>query len=536
MAYYPYYISIDFGTSNTSIAYWDGVSETFELSRLLSTDTYKMASSAYCRSDGSFEFGDIVSYKIDDWKSESNETERRLVQNRLILSPKSHIKHVEIPPISPTERVKVIDLISSFFLYLKEGLEENDLDDQIGQKVILTHPVSFSQEECSNLVAAANKGGFKIVVLLPEPVAAAYRYNGYGKNLVVIDLGGGTLDLAFVSKMSNGELQVRDKDGDLELGGNKFDEDLYDYLLSHCGIREKVNKLLGNSDFKDLEILHECRIYKEGFSRKIAEGKEKYRKTILLSEEKGGTVKFDLTRFEFELAIEETLNAIITKADSFLTRVKKKFGEVDNIILTGGASLLPSFQEKLKEALDAQILLMKDYDTAVVSGACIYANKFLINEDDLKENQEQIFKSIKGRVELNEDREAFNRLVELANREFPQAMHELGVAYKKGLVVKKNNHEAVKLLKRCIELGHSSSVPELATIYLSEKDSVTEGYALLKSAVENGNKDALLQIGLCYLYGTGVDLNLESAKNYFIKAMLHDYHDAFIYYIWLTQK
>jgi len=534
VAYYPYYISIDFGTSNTSVAYWDGVSENYELSRLLSTDAYKMPSSVYCNLDGLFEFGDIVSEKIGDWKTIEDESERRSVQNRLILSPKKYIKHVEIPPISPSENVKVVDLISSFFLYLKEGLEDKDLDDQIVQKVVLTHPVSFSQEECSNLVNAAIKGGFKVVELIPEPVAAAYGYNGYGKNLVVVDLGGGTLDLAFVSKISNGELQVLDTDGDPDLGGNKFDEDLYDYLLKHCGIKAKVNKLLGNSDFKDLEILNECRIYKEGFSRKIAAGEEKYRKTILLSEDKGGMIKFDLNKFEFEKAIEETVETIITKVSSFIKRGKKKFGDIDNVILTGGASLLPSFQEKLNNALDIKVLLQKDYDTAVVSGACIYANSFLFSDNDLKENQQQIFESIKGKVEHNEDREAFNSLVELANRGFPPAMHELGVAYNKGLIVKKNINEAARWFNRCLELEHLSSLPELALIYLLDKNTITEGYSLLKSAVEKGNQHATFQLGLCYLYGKGVQLNLESAKDCFIKALDHDYHDALIYYI-LTQ-
>ena len=85
--------------------------------------------------------------------------------------------------------------------------------------------------------------GLEVVRLISEPTAAAFHFGMTNKreeriNVLVFDLGGGTLDVSILSIFEN-KYEVKSTKGDTHLGGKDFDDILaihfhVKHLFSHC--------------------------------------------------------------------------------------------------------------------------------------------------------------------------------------------------------------------------------------------------------------------------------------------------------------
>ncbi|MBV8504319.1 MAG: Hsp70 family protein [Alphaproteobacteria bacterium] len=99
---------------------------------------------------------------------------------------------------------------------------------------VITIPAAFSVLQCEATKRAGNLAGFKHVVLLQEPIAAAISY-GFAttanENWLVYDLGGGTFDVALISS-KDGVLSVLGHNGDNFLGGKNLDWEIVDKVLA----------------------------------------------------------------------------------------------------------------------------------------------------------------------------------------------------------------------------------------------------------------------------------------------------------------
>jgi molecular chaperone DnaK len=81
-----------------------------------------------------------------------------------------------------------------------------------------------------NLTLAAKDAGFKKIQLVDEQISSIlYFYNELANDkndeeneILVFDLGGGTLDISYVSKKKN-NYDVLFSDGDEHFGGDNFD-------------------------------------------------------------------------------------------------------------------------------------------------------------------------------------------------------------------------------------------------------------------------------------------------------------------------
>jgi L1 cell adhesion molecule like protein len=83
--------------------------------------------------------------------------------------------------------------------------------------------------------------GLEVVRLISEPTAAAFHFGMTNKreeriNVLVFDLGGGTLDVSILSIFEN-KYEVKSTKGDTHLGGKDFD----DILVEHCA--QKFHKI-----------------------------------------------------------------------------------------------------------------------------------------------------------------------------------------------------------------------------------------------------------------------------------------------------
>lgn len=144
--------------------------------------------------------------------------------------------------------------------------------EEIEEAVIGT-PVNVDLEHRSALIRSASAAGFRSVRLVYEPTSAligAVEPSALdARSLVlVIDWGGGTLDMAVVRKDGNliREIEV---DGDVrDLGGSRMDDEIVREVLErHPELRKKVDAVDGGFDRLKYEI--------EGAKRDIlSEGNE----------------------------------------------------------------------------------------------------------------------------------------------------------------------------------------------------------------------------------------------------------------------
>jgi len=98
---------------------------------------------------------------------------------------------------------------------------------------VITIPAYFSALQAEATKRAGQIAGFKHVVLLQEPLAAAMAYgfdNSENQNWLVYDLGGGTFDVALISS-KDGILTVLENGGDNFLGGKEFDLKIVDEII-----------------------------------------------------------------------------------------------------------------------------------------------------------------------------------------------------------------------------------------------------------------------------------------------------------------
>src|SRR3990167_4449659 len=116
-----------------------------------------------------------------------------------------------------------------------------DAEEKIGDKItqaVITVPAYFDDSQRQATKNAGEIAGLEVLRIINEPTAAAFAY-GYDKagdqKIVVYDLGGGTFDISVLDiAHGNGQstVEVKATNGDTHLGGDYFDRQIIDWILS----------------------------------------------------------------------------------------------------------------------------------------------------------------------------------------------------------------------------------------------------------------------------------------------------------------
>ena len=144
---------------------------------------------------------------------------------------------------------------------------------------VVTHPANWGDARISVLVdaaAAAAGRGWPRPQPLSEPVAAAQAILGMDNipqqaRLVVLDLGGGTVDATVVDRNGSTLTVVGQPQGRDGIGGEDYDQRLARWMTAEVGAEGLYDRLAGSSDPEDrelaVEIRSDARNVKEQLSR-----------------------------------------------------------------------------------------------------------------------------------------------------------------------------------------------------------------------------------------------------------------------------
>lgn len=269
--------------------------------------------------------------------------------------------------------------ISSYLLeYLVQCAEEY-INEKI-ERAVITVPAYFSDTQRKAVVEAGKLAGIKVERIINEPTAASLDYGidhmEECKNILVYDLGGGTLDVT-VLEMFDGVLEVKASSGNNRLGGKDFDNSLMDYCL------ERFHSKYGIDITDDKRAM--MRLKKECEKCKIALSTDQEYSIVLpfFAEANGKPVSLEeeIDRQLFENLIKAHIDSTREPIQRALHDAKLKKEDIDLILLVGGSTRIPYVRDFIEAELGkAPGLSLVDPDLAVVRGASIQAG---ILEDEI---------------------------------------------------------------------------------------------------------------------------------------------------------
>ncbi len=253
------YVGIDFGTSNSHFAYCDVKALQAEPIRLggASSQATCVLWKRPCLGEN-----EVVAYgtqALQEW-SVLNEDERAL-----------HVLAAGFKPdlvASEAARRSALAFLRKAYLEMTEGGLVKGIGATAGVPVVIGVPAEIGEEHVAVTGQLAREAGFGSVTCVAEPLGAlAYHLANNDLNLqaaregvVVVDFGGGTLDVAVVD-----DTGLRQPWGEPLLGGRLFDDLFYQWLLDQSpGLTVKPHDWL-------YVWTSSCRALKEAFSRHWAQ-------------------------------------------------------------------------------------------------------------------------------------------------------------------------------------------------------------------------------------------------------------------------
>ena len=220
-------------------------------------------------------------------------------------------------------------------------------------RVVVCVPSGVTEVERRSVIEATEEAGARHTGLIEEPMAAAI---GAGIDIsapfgsMVIDIGGGTTDVAVISL---GGIVLSDS---VKVAGDKFDEAIIRYM------KKKHNMLIGERTAEEIKINigsafpRKEQIYMEGAGRNLISGLPK---VVTISSNE--TIE----------ALEEPLNAMMETLHGVLERVPPELSSdiaENGICMTGGGALLYGLDRLLSEKTGIPCYVAEDAISCVAIG------------------------------------------------------------------------------------------------------------------------------------------------------------------------
>ncbi len=232
-------------------------------------------------------------------------------------------------------------------------------------RIMICIPSRVTEVEKKAVIDAATQAGARKVYLIEEPIAAAI---GAGIDIskpcgnMVVDIGGGTTDIAVIS------LGGSVTSTSLKVAGDKFDE----YIIKY--IKKKYNVIIGERTAEDLKVNIGCVYPKMQDVEMDIRGRDLLDglpKTITIH-----SSEMLEAMIEPALMIVDAVHSVLEKTPPELAADISDRG----IYMTGGGCLVDGLDKLLQEKTGINVMIAQDTVSCVALGT----GKALDNLDSLK--------------------------------------------------------------------------------------------------------------------------------------------------------
>ncbi|KAA8527606.1 hypothetical protein F0562_034999 [Nyssa sinensis] len=350
-------IGIDIGTSQCSIAVWNGS----EVELLRNTRDQKIMRSYVTFKD------EIPSGGISSQLSHENE----MLSGAAIFNMKRLIGRVDTDPVVHASKslpflVQTLDIgvrpfiaalvnniwrsttpeeVLAIFLVELRVMAEIQLKHPV-RNVVLTIPVSFSRFQLTRIERACAMAGLQVLRLMPEPTAVALLYAQQQQQTVHENMGSGTEKIALIFNMGAGycDVAITATAGGVSqikalLGGAIGGEDMLQNMMHY--LLPNMDNLFSSHGINEINSMGLLRVATQDAIHKLS-----FQTSVQIDVNLGNGSKICkvVDRQEFE----EVNQKVFEKCENLITRclrdAKVEVEDLNDVILVGGCSNIPKIR------------------------------------------------------------------------------------------------------------------------------------------------------------------------------------------------
>ena len=270
-------------------------------------------------------------------------------------------------------------------LILRKIIKDSEfyLSKRIGKEIkinncVITVPAYFNQKQRESTYNSAKIIGLNVKTMINEPTAACLAYafqslENSDKKMIVIDFGGGTLDITLLRFRKDKEAIYCDvlfTYGNSNFGGEDFDNILMSKCIEKCSKNSKVFHDKNKNEPHLLRLKRACE------RAKIKLSSFNYTKIHIENISKYKSIDFPINQSDFFSYCKELFNKFNNILDDFIIQSKMNKNEISEVILIGGSTLIPKIREIITEKFKKSKINYKlDPKEVVAMGASISAAK-----------------------------------------------------------------------------------------------------------------------------------------------------------------
>jgi len=249
-----------------------------------------------------------------------------------------------------------------------------DAEEKLGEKVtdaVITCPANFDDSQRKATKAAGEIAGFNVLLLINEPTAAALAY-GFTKKanqqVAVYDFGGGTFDVSILN-ITPDTVEVMATGGEPHLGGRDFDQRIINWIT------EQFRKEQGIDLAKDPLALQRLKEAAEKAKIELSSALETEINLPFITSDASGPkhLLYKLSRAQFDNLVRDLIDRSIERTRKTLEEIKLGKSDIEEIVLVGGTTLVPSVREAVKVFFGKEPNKSINPEEVVAIGAAIEA-------------------------------------------------------------------------------------------------------------------------------------------------------------------
>ena len=230
------------------------------------------------------------------------------------------------------------------------GKLKSDAEAYLGEpitKAVITVPAYFNDDQRKATKDAGLIAGLEVERIINEPTAASLAYGLDKKGeetIAVYDLGGGTFDIS-VLEIAEGVFEVKATNGDTQLGGDNWDEQIILWLIEEFKNDQGIDL---SGDPMAMQRLKE-----EAEKAKMALSSSQSTDINLpfITADASGPkhLNINLSRSKLEQICDDLYSRTKAPFESCLNDAGLDLGSVGNLVLVGGMTRSPRIVELAKE-------------------------------------------------------------------------------------------------------------------------------------------------------------------------------------------
>lgn len=296
-----------------------------------------------------------------------------------VVSPKAQLgrdQPFHVAGASRTPREVVAEILRHVY---QDACDQSELTFD---EAVVTIPVNMGGRGRRDLRRAAADAGFSIRQFVHEPLAALYAYlresqdwerrvaELEGKLMLVVDWGGGTLDLTLCQLVDGTVMQLHNS-GDSRVGGDVFDDRLR-HLVRNGHAKEHGLDVLDPQPGAEAKLVASC----EQAKITLSDAADAQVDVLnYLTAERGRHVEVTVSRDDLERLTEDLVLQGLASIDRVLDRGGIEAASLELVLATGGMMGMPVIHHRLRERFGpARVPKVEHGDRLIAKGAAWVAH------------------------------------------------------------------------------------------------------------------------------------------------------------------